>query len=93
MTLFFPEEKDPTDFDFYEAEVDSDWRGGETIAAVDFSPADDSGLTLANVGYLGNVVRAQLGGGVTGTHAIEITVTTSTGRVRQRTVFLVVREK
>ena len=93
MTLFFPEEKDPTDVDYYDAEVDSVWLGAETISSFTFEPAAGSGLTVGNLGVQGNVVRAQLSGGTEGTHAIEVTVTTNTGRIRQRTVFLVVREK
>lgn len=92
-TLYWEEEKDPADVDYYSADVDTGWLGAETISGVTFEPASGSGIAITNQGINGNEVRAQFSGGNVGTHTVEITVTTSTGRIRQRTVFLVVREK
>jgi len=92
-TLYFPEEKDPTDVDFYEAEVDATWLGTDTIATVNFDSDVNSGLVVGNSAISGNLVRAQLSGGNLGTWSIEVTVTTSDGRTRQRSVYLVVKQK
>lgn len=92
MSQYWTETKDPTDVDYYEVEVESAWLSTETIASATFVPDSNSGLTVANLGITGNVIRAQLADGNIGTWGIEVTATTNTGRVRQRTVYLVVRQ-
>lgn len=93
MAEYWDEEKDPADIDYLEAEVNADWLGAESIANATFVPADSAGLAVTNVGVQGATVRAQVSGGNIGTHGIEVTVTTSSGRVRQRTLYLVIRQK
>lgn len=92
MTVYFDQEKDPTDDDYYEFEVDATWLGTDTITSATVVPDPGSGLSLNNLGINSNIIRVQLSGGNPGTHGIVVTAYTSTGRVRQRTAYLVVRE-
>ena len=90
---YWTEEKDPSDVDYWEVEVDAAWLGLATISTVDFNVPTESGLTKQNEGINTNIVRAQLSGGNVGTWGIEVTVTTSDGRTRQKTFYIVIREK
>lgn len=92
MAEYWEEEKDPADIDYLDVKVNAEWLGTETIDNVTFVPNASSGLTVSNVGITGDTVRAQVSGGNVGTHGIEVTVT-SAGRTRQRTIYLVIREK
>lgn len=92
MAEYWDEEKDPADIDYLDVKVNAEWLGAETIDSATFVPNEGSGLTVSNVGINGDIVRAQVSGGNVGTHGIEVTVV-SAGRTRQRTLYLVVREK
>lgn len=92
MAEYWEEEKDPADIDYLDVKVNAEWLGTETISNATFVPAADSGITVSNIAIQGDTVRAQVSGGNIGTHGIEVTVN-SAGRTRQRTIYLVVREK
>ena len=92
MTLYWPEDKDPSDMDYFEVEIDDPWLGAEEIDSVAVEPDEGSQLQIGGIVALtGGVVRFQCGGGDAGTHRVLITIT-SQGRTLQRSAFIVVRE-
>lgn len=82
---------DPLDEDYYEAEVESKWLDTDTIATVEFAVDPASALSFSETGIQGAVVRVKITGGVAGTHPVKIKVTTNSGRIRYRTLYLTVK--
>jgi hypothetical protein len=90
--LQWQESKDPSDEDFYAAKVDTEWLGVNAIESALFEAPEDSGLTIGAAGINGNEVRVRITGGNVGSHPITITIV-SANRTRQRTVYLIVKER
>jgi hypothetical protein len=90
--LKWREPKDPSDEDYYEVEVRSAWVSGDPLSSVTFEAKDTSGLNISPVVIKDNLARAFITGGIPGEHSIEINVTTVSGRKKQRTAKLVVKE-
>lgn len=90
--LQWHESKDPSDADYYSAIVDLEWLGGNEIDSATFEAPEGSGLILGGTAFVGNEVRTKISGGNVGTHPITITIV-SANRTRQRTVYLIVKEK
>lgn len=92
MNFAWEEPKDPTDEDFYEVEVKAGWLGTDTITSATFTVDSKSSLVFSEPQIQGNLVRIFVTGGYPGDWEVEVTLNTSTGRVRQRTVILKVQE-
>lgn len=90
-TIYWPEDKDPSDVDYYEIDVDSDWIDGQPISDVRIEPDASSGLQVGGSSSTGTIIRMLIGGGHIGTHRVLLTFS-SQGRTLQRSAFIVVRE-
>ncbi len=85
--------KDPSDADFYDIKVGAAWLGADVIDTVTHTVTPGSGLSVAAFEVNHDVVRTFISGGVVGEHQIEVTITTESGRILQRTVALEVAEQ
>ena len=91
---YWAEEKDPADVDYWDIEVDDTWLDTDTITNAQAVVVEGPGnLNIGNVGSDSNLVRIQLSDGNVGTHGIKVTITTNTGRIKEQTFYLVVKEK
>tara|TARA_Y100000780_G_scaffold230085_1_gene251369 strand:- start:1170 stop:1535 length:366 start_codon:yes stop_codon:yes gene_type:complete len=84
-------EHDPQDIEYYPINLER-WLKGESISNVDYSPPAESGLTVDKALVQGSVIAPMLSGGNIGSHDISVTVTTDTGRQRNRKIKLRVKD-
>lgn len=91
QTLYWPEDKDPSDMDYFEVKIDGPWVDTQVVSDINVSVTDGDGLQIGDYEAQAGVIRFQCGGGSAGTHKIVFTFT-SQGRTLQRTVYLVVRD-
>lgn len=83
--------KDPADIEYYGLDC-SAWLGAETISGRTVL-ADDPALAISDINVVGNVVRWRAAGGTVGRlHTMTVRVTSSTGRIAERTIALPVRD-
>lgn len=84
--------KDPADVERYPVTA-SKWLLTDTLESATFVPQGDTDLVIAGVEISGSTASAVIGGGVTGKHKVDVTLTSSSGRVIQRGIRLQVRER
>lgn len=84
--------KDPQDVCVKGFTVNNGWIGDDPIVLATFTPPEDSGLTVDSVTINGNKVEGWFSGGNEGLWDIVTKVTTSSGRVKKRTIKLRVEE-
>lgn len=83
--------KDPADIEDYGLDC-SAWLGTETIAARTVA-ADDPALSISGITHVGGVVRWRATGGAAGVnYLMTVRVTSSAGRIAERSIALPVRE-
>ena len=84
-------EHDPKDIELYPIAL-SKWLNGDSVVNVNYEFPTDSGIELLNAFVLGGTVAPMLSGGNIGTHDISVTITTNTGRQRNRKIRLRVKD-
>ena len=90
-TLYWAEEKDPSDLDFYQVVVSDAWLNGAALDTALVEVEKKSGLQIGEIQTQNGAIRFQVGGGYQGTHRVLLTFS-SQNRTLQRSSFLVVRE-
>lgn len=89
--IIFPQEKDPSDMDYYEALIDTQWLDTATLSNPSIRVDESSGLQIGDVQVQTNKIRWQMAGGAFGTHQIVLAFT-SQDRSLERTVYVVVKD-
>jgi hypothetical protein len=92
LNQYWSPDKSPDDSDYYAVLVNSDWLGAGTVELANLEVDESTGLILSDPIITANEIRFRLSAGNIGTHKVLITVRSS-GRTRQETGFVVVRER
>ena len=83
--------KDPADIEDYGLDC-SAWLGAETVASRTVV-SDDPALTVSGVTHTGGLVRWRASGGTNGkVHTMTVRVTSSAGRIAERSMALPVKD-
>lgn len=90
--LLFDYVKDPSDIENFTIDA-SRWLKGHSIDSYNIDIPTDSNLTLQTVDIVGDTVQAMISGGTEGAHSLDVTISASDGRVRQRKIRMRVRDQ